>query len=204
MIRLQQAMDFSLQFPIHPMPAWPTSLPDGSFCLICHPHPDYPSHLLCSSLSRILGPFGTRSDGKHIRSPDFWVTSEIGYMWVSHKAMSGSIFNKLNAKCEEYWAVKWLPPLKGQIYRGHEGKPLFAPHGLYHLSFPPAVRTLCFRRNVLLFVTCACPRNPSTAPCEQRCHLAASPGQCVSQGLMWNCSIGVCFQGQLSLRVLWY
>lgn len=77
---LSRMLTSSLQFPRHPMLVCPTShLTDGFFCLICHPHPYYPSHLLCSSLSRILGSFGSGSDTKHISSSDFWVTLYIIY-----------------------------------------------------------------------------------------------------------------------------
>lgn len=64
------------------------SSPDGPFCLLCHPTPTtHPSHLLCSSLSGILGPFGSGSDTKHIGSPDFWVTAEIYCIRVSLTAL---------------------------------------------------------------------------------------------------------------------
>lgn len=79
----------SLWLPRHSMHVCPTShLTDGPFCLICHPTPTtHPSHLLHSSLSGILGPFGSGSDAKHIGSPDFWVTSEMYCIRVSLTAL---------------------------------------------------------------------------------------------------------------------
>lgn len=141
---LSRRLTSSFWLPRHSMLVCPTShLTDGPFCLICHPTPTtHPSHLLCSSLSRILGPFGSGSDAKHMGSPDFWVTSEIYCIRVSLTARF-LIRSMQNVRSSELYSELLLWRISSTL--GTQD-PSSAPCRLSGLSFPPTVSTLCVRR----------------------------------------------------------
>lgn len=165
---LSRRLTSSLWFPRHSMHVCPTShLTDGPFCLICHPTPTtHPSHLLPSSLSGILGPFGSGSDAKHIGSPDFWVTSEIYCIRVSLTALF-LIRSMQNVRSGELYSEFLLWRISSSL---GARRPSSAPCRFSGLSFPPAVSTLCVRRNVLLFEQVPVPvAHPQS--CEQGHHL---------------------------------
>lgn len=150
----------SLWLPRHSMHVCPAShLADGPFCLICHPTPTtHPSHLLRSSLSGILGPFGSRSDAKHIGSPDFWVTSEKYCIRVSLTALF-LIRSMQNVRRGELYSEFLLWRISSTL--GAQEALICSPQALRPLLLTRCFYTVCQEKCAAVWAG-PCPCHPST------------------------------------------